>query len=145
MQFLRKLGIEPQAIEQPLNLDVPENKMILAVYLTTPEIENDRRGLSTKAGIRQAKKEGRWTGPAPLGYVNKSKEDSSKYICHKFPEAAIIKWIFDQLERDVFSGEQILIEARQKGLKCSKNNFYCIIKNPMYYGKVIGSRMKKRN
>ncbi|MFF5380437.1 recombinase family protein [Pedobacter suwonensis] len=140
--FLRKVGIEPQAIEQPLNLDVPENKMILAVYLTTPEIENDRRGLSTKAGIRQAKKEGRWTGPAPLGYVNKTKEDGSKYICHKFPEAAIIKWIFDQLARNVFSGEQILIEAREKGLKCSKNNFYCVIKNPMYYGKVIVPRFK---
>lgn len=40
---LRKMGVEPQAIEQPLDMNVPENKMMLAVYLTTPEIENDRR------------------------------------------------------------------------------------------------------
>jgi len=54
--MLNKLGIDPQAIEQPLDLNVPENKMMLAVYLTTPEIENDRRGLNTKAGIRQQRK-----------------------------------------------------------------------------------------
>jgi len=140
--LLKKLNIEPQAIEQPLNLDVPENKMILAVYLTTPEIENDRRGMSTKAGIRQAKKEGRWTGPAPLGYINKTREDGSKYISQKSPEAEILKWVFDQLEKDVFSGEQILIAAVEKGLKCSKNNFYSLIKNPMYYGKVIVPKFK---
>jgi len=46
--MLNKLGVDPQAIEQPLDLNVPENKMMLAVYLTTPEIENDRRGLIPK-------------------------------------------------------------------------------------------------
>ncbi|WP_316795792.1 recombinase family protein [Pedobacter agri] len=71
---LNKTGIDPQAIEQPLDLTVPENKMMLAVYLKTPEIENDRRGLNSKAGIRQAKKEGRWTGKAPLGYINRTAE-----------------------------------------------------------------------
>src|SRR6478609_1704139 len=29
---LNKLGVEPQAIEQPLDLEVPENKMMLAFY-----------------------------------------------------------------------------------------------------------------
>src|SRR5476651_1086838 len=41
ISILRKIGVEPQAIEQPLDMNVPENKMMLAVYLTTPEIEND--------------------------------------------------------------------------------------------------------
>lgn len=53
---LRKLGVEPMAIEQPLDTTIPENKMMLAVYLTAPEIENDRRALNTFYGIRQAKK-----------------------------------------------------------------------------------------
>jgi site-specific DNA recombinase len=38
---LRKLEVEPQAIEQPLDLSVPENKMMLAFYLAAPEVEND--------------------------------------------------------------------------------------------------------
>ena len=33
---LRKLGVEPQAIEQPLDLAVPENKLMLAFYLAAP-------------------------------------------------------------------------------------------------------------
>ncbi len=78
ISMLKRLGVDPQAIEQPLNMDVPENKMMLAVYLTAPEIENDRRGLNTKAGIRQAKKEGRWTGKAPMGYINRIYENGKK-------------------------------------------------------------------
>ena len=34
---LRKMGVEPHAIEQPLDLSVPENKLMLAFYLAAPE------------------------------------------------------------------------------------------------------------
>jgi DNA invertase Pin-like site-specific DNA recombinase len=39
---LKKLSVEPQSIEQPLDMDIPESKIMLAIYLTTPEVENDR-------------------------------------------------------------------------------------------------------
>lgn len=68
---LKILSVEPQAIEQPLDKEVPENKMMLAIYLTAPEIENDRRALNTFYGLRRARKEGRWVSHAPLGYVNR--------------------------------------------------------------------------
>src|SRR5580704_1379984 len=80
INILRKLGVEPQAIEQPLDLSVPENKMMLAFYLAAPEVENDRRALNTLHGMRRARKEGRWMGPAPFGYANKVTEDGKKYI-----------------------------------------------------------------
>jgi site-specific DNA recombinase len=51
IKILRKQGIEPQAIEQPLDLSIPENKMMPAFYLTTPEVENDRRALNVFHGI----------------------------------------------------------------------------------------------
>lgn len=44
---LRRLGVEPQAVEQPLDLSIPENKMMLAFYLAAPEVENDRRARYT--------------------------------------------------------------------------------------------------
>jgi site-specific DNA recombinase len=69
---LNRIGVEPQAIEQPLNLEIPENKMMLAFYLAAPEVENDRRALNIIGGMRRARKEGRWMGTAPLGYKNKS-------------------------------------------------------------------------
>jgi DNA invertase Pin-like site-specific DNA recombinase len=74
ISILRKLGIEPQAVEQPLDLSVPENKMMLAFYLAAPEVENDRRALNTFHGMRRAKKEGRYLGIAPTGYINRTSE-----------------------------------------------------------------------
>ncbi len=133
---LRSLGIEPQAIEQPLDLAVPENKIMLAFYLAAPEVENDRRGLNTKVGMRQAKKEGRWMGKAPIGYINRVRDDGKRYIALKEPEASIMKWVFDQLAEGIYSGEQILKAMREKGIECSKNNFYNTIKNPGYCGKI---------
>jgi len=89
INLLRKLGVEPQAIEQPLDLSVPENKMMLTFYLAAPEVENDRRALNTFQRLRRGKKEGRYMGMAPYGYVNKITEGGKKYIAPE-PEAAAL-------------------------------------------------------
>ncbi|WP_257468899.1 recombinase family protein [Chryseobacterium sp. D764] len=60
ISILKKLGVEAQTIEQPLDLFIPENKMMLAIYLAAPEVENDRRALNTFHGMRRARKEGGW-------------------------------------------------------------------------------------
>lgn len=65
--------------------------MMLAFYLAAPEVENDRRALNVFHGMRRAKKEGRYVSQAPVGYVNRSKEDGSKYIALKEPEASIMR------------------------------------------------------
>jgi len=140
---LRKLGVEPQAIEQPLDLAVPENKMMLAFYLAAPEVENDRRALNTLHGMRRARKEGRWMGPAPFGYANKVTEDGKKYIAVKEPDAGIIQWAFNQvLSAGKDSVCSIWKTARQKGLKCSRSAFWMILRNPVYCGKIYVSKYK---
>ena len=67
ISILREIDVEPQAIEQPLDLSIPENKMMLAFYLAAPEVENDRRALNVFYGMRRARKEGRYMGLAPSG------------------------------------------------------------------------------
>jgi site-specific DNA recombinase len=144
ISVLRKLGVEPQAMEQPLDLSIPENKMMLAFYLAAPEVENDRRGLNTLHGMRRARKEGRWMGPAPFGYANKITEEGKKYIAPKEPEASVIRWAFNQVlsaGRDSICS--IWQTARQKGLKCSKNAFWVIIRNPVYCGKIFVGKFKE--
>lgn len=86
ISILTKLGVELQAVEQPLNLSIPENKMMLAIYLAAPEVENDRRALNTFYGTHRARKEGRLIEKAPFGYINRSKEDGRKYIAPKEPK-----------------------------------------------------------
>jgi len=68
--ILRGLNIEPMAIDQSIDFDIPESIVMLAVYLSIPEAENSRRGKNTSDGIRRAKKMGRWPGRAPIGYTN---------------------------------------------------------------------------
>lgn len=136
INMLRKLGVEPQAIEQPLDLAVPENKLMLAFYLAAPEVENDRRALNVLMGMRKAKKEGRYMGPAPLGYANKITEDGKKYIAPKEPDASIIKWVFETIAAGQLNVEQVMKAAFKKGVKCCKANFWHLLRNPVYCGRI---------
>lgn len=77
-------------------MSIPGNKMMLAFYLAAPEVENDRRALNVFYGMRRARKEERWMGRAPAGYINKATEDGKKYICLKEPEASIMKWCLNK-------------------------------------------------
>ena len=66
ISILRKSGVEPQGVEQPLDLSIAENKMMLAFYPAAPEVENDGRALNLFHGMGRAKKEGPWMRTAPL-------------------------------------------------------------------------------
>ena len=134
---LSNLGVEPHAIEQPLDLDIPENKIMLAFYLAAPEVENDRRALNTFNGMRRGMKEGRWMSGAPVGYVNKITEDGKKYIAPKEPLAAIMRWIFEQVAEGRLHVEQILKVAKLRGLKCTKSTLWRSLRNPVYCGRIF--------
>lgn len=133
---LQHLFIEPQAIEQPLDLSVPENKMMLAFYLAIPEVENDRRSINVKNGMQRAKQEGRWLGPAPLGYDKCVSQDGIKMLTIKEPEAYIIKMVFEQLSTGVYTASQVYRQAIKNGLSCGRSNFWTLIRNPVYAGSV---------
>lgn len=110
---LKTFYVEPEAVEQPLDLTIPENKIMLAFYLAAPEVENDRRELNVFQGMRRAKKEGRAMGAAPFGYDNKISKDKRKYIALN-EDAPIIKWAFEQIAANNFNTEQIWKLVRQK-------------------------------
>lgn len=133
---LERLGVQVQAIEQPLDLKVPENKIMLAVYLAFPEVENLRRGLNVTSGMRRAKKEGRWMATAPKGYKNVSDEKGKKSIVPS-EDAPFIQWIFEELATGVHTVIDVLRLAHKKGFKCSRNNFWALIRNPVYCGKIF--------
>jgi site-specific DNA recombinase len=142
ISILADLGVEPQAIEQPLDITIPENKLMLAIYLAQPEVENDRRALNTFFGMRRARKEGRWMGQAVIGYINKTTEEGKKYICPKEPEAEIMRWVYKELATGNWFIDQIWRTAREKGLSCGRKNFWQIIRNPVYCGKIFISKYK---
>lgn len=137
IKILMDFGIKPLAIEQPLDFAIPESKIMLAVYLSMPEVENDRRALNVKYGMRRGKKEGRWMGRALPGYKNKTREDGTKCIEPIEPEASLFRWAFETIAQNVYATEAIWAMAKRKGLKCAKNSFWDAIRNPCYCGKII--------
>lgn len=134
---LKQLGVEPQAVEQPLNLSVPENKLLLAFYLVAPEVENDRRSINVKTAMHKAKLEGRWMGTAPIGYVNKTSASGQKYIVPHEPAASLLKEAFGHISQKQFNIHQAYKIAIAKGLVCSLTNFCHALRSPVYCGKII--------
>jgi len=137
IQKLKKLGINPQAIDQPIDLEIPESKIMLAMYLATSEVENDRKSKSVRLGIHKAKQEGKWMGKAPLGYQNRQSMTGRKYIALKEPEATLLRNAFEMIGRDEYSINYIYKQVVLAGLKCSRSNFSALIRNPVYCGQII--------
>ena len=137
INVLRKLGVEPQAIEQPLDLSIPENKMMLAFYLAAPEVENDRRALNVFYGMRRARKEGRYMGLAPIGYINRTDPNGRKFIAPEEPQADIIRWSFEELAAGRYKTEVVWKMAKAKGFKGTRSLFWFAIRNPVYCGKIF--------
>jgi site-specific DNA recombinase len=134
---LHKLGVSAQAIEQPLDMSIPENKLLLAIYLSTPEVENDRRALNVFYGMRRAKKEGRMMGTAPYGYLNRSMEDGKKYVAVKEPEASNMIWAFKEVAKGSLPSEHIRIQMIERGgRQITRNSFIEALRNPVYCGRI---------
>lgn len=132
---LNAFSVEAQAVEQPLDLNIPENKMMLAFYLAAPEVENDRRSLNVTNGMRRAKKEGRWVASAPKGYSNK-RDDLNRPVIVPNGDAVFIKEAFEQLSMGIYAQEDIRKSLVQKGFKCSRNRFSTLLRDPVYIGKI---------
>ncbi|PUZ30119.1 Recombinase [Chitinophaga costaii] len=137
ISLLKKMNIEVQAIDQPLDLSIPENKLMLAIYLATSEVENDRRALNVKQGMNTARREGRWTGKAPIGYRNTITSEGKKIIVPYEHEANIIRSVFENLTYGTDSIRLAHKKAADQGLRCSLNNFWHLIHNPVYCGKLL--------
>ncbi len=142
ISILRELGAEPQAVEQPLDLSIPENKMMLAFYLAAPEVENDRRSLNILYGMRRARKEGRWVSTAPLGYKNVTDEKGKKIIVPHEVYASVIQNAFAMLAEGILAADHIRKLMIRNGLKCSRSNFCRLIRNPAYCGQIFIPKLK---
>ncbi|PZU17591.1 MAG: recombinase, partial [Chryseobacterium sp.] len=52
LEKLRKIGVSLQAIDQQIDFSITESKIILAIYLATSEVENDKRSRNVSLGMQ---------------------------------------------------------------------------------------------
>jgi len=133
---LERLNIRPQATEQELDFSIPENKIILAVYLASSQAENERRSISIRQGIKKARQEGHWTSNAPFGYSRQFSTTGKRNVVIKEPEASYVKNAFGLLAEGVTITKSVYDKLRLLGMECSISHFWRIIRNPFYCGQV---------
>jgi site-specific DNA recombinase len=134
MRKLRALGVEVMAIEQPIDLSIPENKAMLAIFLALPEIDNDRRSMKITEGMRAALKAGRWCRNAPIGYANRRDHDNKPIIVAS-DKAPFIRFAFMRILKGDQQAE-IRVKLREKGCDIPRTALSKILKNPVYIGKI---------
>ena len=131
---LKGLGIETQAIEQPIDFSIPENKMLLAMYLVMPEIDNDRRSIKVKEGMRAAFKTGRWCSKAPYGYRN-TRDENNRPLIVPNQHAESIRHAFERISKGDLQSD-LVIELKTRGTPISKSRLSLVLRNPLYMGKI---------
>ncbi len=132
---LAKMAIEVNAIEQPIDFSIPEQKMMLSFYLTIPEVENDRRAMNTTNGMRKNMKEGRWVSTAPIGYKN-ARDAQNKPLLIQTEKAEAIRKAFEQYATGNYAMEVLRKQMNEEGIKISKNHFTRLLRNPVYCGQI---------
>lgn len=137
IDILKGLNAQPMAIDQPIDFEIPESIVMLAVYLSIPEAENTRRGRNTSDGLRRAKKLGRWPGKPPVGYENQTAPDGKRYTIPKQPESDHVNWIFQQYAKGIYTVSKVRKMAFENGFQCSKTNFRKVLRNPFYCGIIL--------
>jgi site-specific DNA recombinase len=70
IETFKNLGIEINCIENWIDYSSPDHIVMLSIYLSTPEAENSKISERTKAGTRQALKDGRYVNRQPVGYIS---------------------------------------------------------------------------
>ena len=136
------LGIECQAVEQPIDWSIPEQVPMLLLYVGLPMAENRRRALNIRRGIRAAQRSGRHVNAAPIGYVKRYDEHGRVYIEPDAIRAPLVEEAF----RLVATTEMTLDAVRRKicgkayslgvAFYASRYRFGQMLRNRVYLGQV---------
>ncbi|WP_168732820.1 recombinase family protein [Flavobacterium supellecticarium] len=142
IEKLKTLGVSVQTVDHPVDFNTVESKYRLAIHFAESEAENARLSERVRRGILKAKQEGKWIGKAPLGYQNRQTSNGVKYIASKEPEAKLLKKAFEEVAKNIFSVGDVYNQIVSEGLQCSRSNFFRLLKNPIYCGKI---RIQEKN
>ena len=132
-KVLKELKVEVFFIEGNIDLSTPESSILYMLSALLPQVENERRGLNTKQGMRQALRQGKWMWQAPKGYSN----DKLNKTIHPNDEAKYIKQGFLEVSYGIKSPDMVRKELNSFGFKCSKQSFSKLLKDAFYTGKIL--------
>jgi DNA invertase Pin-like site-specific DNA recombinase len=114
---LKSLGISLRSATEPI--DDTSGKLMEGVLAAFAQFDNDVRSDRTRAGMRAALELGRWTFPAPLGYLNAPKW-SGKSLVHDPERAALVRQAFEDLATGRYTKQEVIARATEPGCAAAK-------------------------
>jgi site-specific DNA recombinase len=115
--------------------------LIEGVLASFAQFDNDVRSDRTRAGMRAALELGRWTFPAPIGYLNAPKW-SGKSLVPDPERAPLIARAFEELATGRFTKQEVIARMTEAGLRTrrglvfSPQSFGQMVRNSIYVGRV---------
>jgi DNA invertase Pin-like site-specific DNA recombinase len=137
---LKSLGISLRSATEPID-DTSTGKLMEGVLAAFAQFDNDVRSDRTRAGMRAALELGRWTFPAPLGYLNAPKWSSASLV-HDPERGPLVRRAFEDLATGQYTKQEVISRATEaglrsrKGLALSPQSFGQMMRNLIYVGKV---------
>src|SRR3989442_6731718 len=112
---LKSLGISLRSATEPID-DTSTGKLMEGVLAAFAQFDNDVRSERTRAGMRAALELGRWTFPAPLGYLNAPKWSGKSLILD--PERApLVRRAFEDFATAHFTKQEVIDRVSELGLR----------------------------
>jgi site-specific DNA recombinase len=130
---LKSLGISLRSATEPID-DTSTGKLMEGVLAAFAQFDNDVRSDRTRAGMRAALQLGRWTFPAPLGYLNAPKW-SGKSLVPDPERAPLVKAMFEDYASGRFTKQEVLARITERGLRTRRG----LVLSPQSFGQMLES------
>ncbi len=114
---------------------------VLNTLASFAQFDNDVCSDRTRAGMRAALELGRWTFPAPIGYLNAPKW-SGKSLVPDPERAPLIARAFEDLATGRFTKQEVIARMTEAGLRTrrglvlSPQSFGQMVRNSIYVGRI---------
>jgi len=146
--LLKKADIKIISVAQPMLDDSPEGNMIDTILASVNQFQSDINSRKTKKNLQEKFNSGWWPGWAPLGYLNKKRNERN--IVVKDPERwDLVKEGLKIYLTGNYSALEIVNVLYKKGLKSrtgkriSNSIMINILKNPFYAGVMRWNKQEK--
>jgi len=139
---LENWGVAVSTVEQPVDMSVPENQVLMSIYQSLPQVENRKNSIRTEEGSRKARLEGCWTGTAPKGYTN-VRDVNNKSTLAPNSDAEFVKAGFERFATGAYFADEVRKWLNSQGMNIVKQTFLKMIQNKVYLGKIYIKEYKK--
>ncbi len=138
-KFYDELGIEINAIENPIDFTATEWSTMLSIYCGVAHTEDEKISKRTKDGIHGSQLKGKCTNKAPRGYQNHRVSKHETYVVVDEKVAPLITKIYNEVAKGVETPNRI---RKRLCPHIAESSFFDLLRNPFYIGKIKVSAYK---